>query len=49
VTASSLIAIGWVEQELVPDSVVRQGIRRLLARRLQEIRAHDCDVAAEAE
>jgi cyclopropane-fatty-acyl-phospholipid synthase len=48
-TAAARIAIDWVEQGLVPDGVVRQGIRRLLARRLQEIGAGDCATAAAAE
>ncbi len=39
-------AIGWVEQGLVPDRVVRAGIRRLLQQRLQEINAADCADAA---
>jgi cyclopropane-fatty-acyl-phospholipid synthase len=39
--AAARFAIGWVEQGLVPDSVVRQGIRRLLAARLEEIGADD--------
>jgi cyclopropane-fatty-acyl-phospholipid synthase len=43
------MAIGWVEQGLVPDRVIRQGIRRLLTRRLEEIRAYDCEAAAQAE
>jgi cyclopropane-fatty-acyl-phospholipid synthase len=49
VTATSRIAIDWVEQGLVPDPVVRQGIRRLLAQRLAEIRADDCEAACEYE
>ena len=48
-TAATRIAIDWVEQGLVPDTVVRQGIRRLLARRLQEIGALDSEAAAAAE
>ncbi len=47
-TAATQMAIGWVEQGLVPDAVIRQGIRRLLARRLEEIGAADCAVGAEA-
>jgi cyclopropane-fatty-acyl-phospholipid synthase len=43
------LAIDWVEQGLVPDAVVRQGIRRLLAGRLAELRAGDCEAAAQAE
>ncbi len=48
-SAAARIAIDWVEQGLVPDTVVRQGIRRLLARRLEEIGAQDCAAAAAAE
>lgn len=48
-SAAARIAIDWVEQGLVPDSVVRQGIRRLLTRRLQEIAAADCEAAAAAQ
>lgn len=40
------LALGWVEQGLVPDTVVRQGIRRLLARRLMDIGAHDAERSA---
>lgn len=45
---AAALAINWVEQGLVPDSVTRQGIRRLLARRLDEIGALDCERSAEA-
>jgi cyclopropane-fatty-acyl-phospholipid synthase len=38
-------AIDWVEQGLVPDLVVRQGIKRLCRRRLDEIAACDCESA----
>jgi len=48
-TPATSIAISWVEQGLVPDGVVRQGIRRLLARRLEEIRTLDAEAAADAE
>ncbi len=40
-------AISWTESGLVPDSVIRRGIRRLLERRLEEIRADDSEHAAE--
>ena len=40
-------AIGWVEQGLVPDRVVRAGIRRLLQQRLDEIESNDVAAAAE--
>jgi cyclopropane-fatty-acyl-phospholipid synthase len=38
-------AVGWVEQGLVPDRVVRLGIRRLLKERLAEMRATDAEAA----
>ena len=41
-------AIDWVEQGLVPDAVVRAGIRRLCEQRLREIAAGDCERAAAA-
>src|SRR5688572_27124680 len=41
-------AIDWVEQGLVPDAVVRAGIRRLCDQRLREIAAGDCDRTAAA-
>ena len=41
-------AVGWVEQGLVPDRVVRLGIRRLLKERLAEMHATDAEAAAEA-
>jgi cyclopropane-fatty-acyl-phospholipid synthase len=41
-------ALGWVEQGLVPDSVVRAGIRRLCEARLADIGAGDCERAAAA-
>jgi cyclopropane-fatty-acyl-phospholipid synthase len=41
-------ALGWVEQGLVPDGVVRAGIRRLCEARLAEIGAGDCERAAAA-
>jgi cyclopropane-fatty-acyl-phospholipid synthase len=41
------LAIGWVEQGLVPDSVVRQGIRRLLVRRIEAIGANDIERAGQ--
>jgi cyclopropane-fatty-acyl-phospholipid synthase len=45
--ANSNLAISWVEQGLVPDGVIRAGIRRLLKQRLQEIGAGDAIVAAD--
>ncbi|MGA8032201.1 MAG: cyclopropane-fatty-acyl-phospholipid synthase family protein [Casimicrobiaceae bacterium] len=43
----SNLAINWTEQGLVPDSMVRAGIRRLLRQRLAEIRADSVEDAAE--
>ena len=42
------LAIGWVEQGLVPDRVVRAGIRRLCEQRLRDIRAADAEASARA-
>ena len=44
---STSLAIGWIEQGLVPDSVIRTGIRRLLKQRLVEIEAGNAAAAAE--
>ena len=41
------LAIDWVEQGLVPDAVVRAGIRRLCEQRLREISAADCERTSE--
>jgi cyclopropane-fatty-acyl-phospholipid synthase len=41
------LAISWTEQGLVPDSVIRAGIRQLLRRRLAEIHADDAEAASE--
>jgi len=40
-------AIHWVEQGLVPDRVVRYGIRKLLKERLEEMQAGNADAEAE--
>jgi cyclopropane-fatty-acyl-phospholipid synthase len=40
-------AINWTEQGLVPDSVIRGGIRRLLRARLADLRADDVEHAAQ--
>jgi cyclopropane-fatty-acyl-phospholipid synthase len=40
------LAINWVEQGLVPDAVIRTGIRRLCEQRLNEIAAGNCETAA---
>ena len=39
-------AISWTESGLVPDSVIRSGIRRLLERKSKEIRSGDAAIAA---
>jgi cyclopropane-fatty-acyl-phospholipid synthase len=44
---SAIIALNWTEQGLVPDGVIRAGIRRLLRRRLDEIRAGDSEAGGE--
>jgi cyclopropane-fatty-acyl-phospholipid synthase len=40
-------AVSWVEQGLVPDRVVRLGIRRLLKERLAEMRDRDAEAVAD--
>ena len=40
------VATGWIEQGLVPDAVIRRGIRRLCEQRLVDISTRDCDLAA---
>ena len=40
-------AISWTESGLVPDSVIRSGIRRLLETKLAEIRADDVEAASQ--
>jgi cyclopropane-fatty-acyl-phospholipid synthase len=47
VSDATNLAINWIEQGLVPDSVIRAGIRRLLRQRLAEIKADDGAAAAE--
>lgn len=42
------LAINWTEQGLVPDAVIRAGIRRLCKQRLIEIHAGDAEAAAAA-
>jgi len=43
-TASSTV-LAWTEKGLVPDSVIRAGIRRLCRQRLRDIRADDPEAA----
>ena len=47
-TTPTARAVGWVEQGLVPDRVVRLGIRRLLRERLAEMHSDDAELAEEA-
>ncbi|MBT8091139.1 MAG: cyclopropane-fatty-acyl-phospholipid synthase family protein [Gammaproteobacteria bacterium] len=42
----ALKAIDWTESGLVPDSVIRSGMRRLLVRKLVEIKAGDVEFSA---
>ncbi len=44
---ATAVAVNWVEQGLVPDSVIRLAIRRLLRQRLDEVRADDPQAEAE--
>ncbi|MDX1432859.1 MAG: cyclopropane-fatty-acyl-phospholipid synthase family protein [Gammaproteobacteria bacterium] len=44
--AATKIAIDWTERGLAPDYLIRQGIRRLVRDRLEEIRAGDCEAVA---
>jgi cyclopropane-fatty-acyl-phospholipid synthase len=45
-SAAASRAIHWVEQGLLPDAVVRGGIRRLCAERLRQLATNDCEAAA---
>ena len=44
---STAVAVNWVEQGLVPDRVIRLGIRRLLKVRLAELQSGDAVAVAE--
>jgi len=44
---STAVAVNWVEQGLVPDRVIRLGIRRLLKSRLAELKSGDAVAVAE--
>jgi cyclopropane-fatty-acyl-phospholipid synthase len=46
-TAASRVALHWVERGLVPDAMVRAGIRRLCRRRQQSLDVSDGETAAE--
>ena len=43
------LAMNLAEKGLVPDSVIRQGIKRLSQHRLQEISANNCEIGARLE
>ena len=45
-TNAAQVALNWTEQGYVPDSVIRHGIRRLLAQRLRTINSNDCEAMA---
>jgi cyclopropane-fatty-acyl-phospholipid synthase len=45
--SSTARAIDWTEQGLIPDVVIRAGIRRLVKERLREVCADDAAAAAE--
>jgi cyclopropane-fatty-acyl-phospholipid synthase len=42
-------ALDWTEQGLIPDIMVRAGIRRLLRQRLQDIHSDDCENMAKSQ
>ena len=42
-------ALNWTEAGMVPDTVIRHGIRRLLERKLTEIRVDDIEYVADAK
>lgn len=48
-SAATQKAIRWTESGLIPDAVIRRGIRSLLQQRLRQIRADDNEFAASAE
>lgn len=41
-------AVNWTESGLVPDTVIRAGIRRLLESKRKEIHSGDVECAADA-
>ena len=47
--AVTIRALSWTEAGMVPDTVIRHGIRRLLEGKLREIRADDMEYVAEAK
>jgi len=48
VDAATSFAIDLAEQGLLPDPVVRRGIRNLLTQRLRQIRVNDCEKGADS-
>lgn len=48
-TNTAQVALDWTEQGYVPDTVIRHGIRRLLAQRLRDIKHDDCEVMAQMQ
>lgn len=42
-SSATNLAIDWTEKGWIPDILIRQGIRRLLKRRLNDINADDCE------
>jgi cyclopropane-fatty-acyl-phospholipid synthase len=44
----SSTVLDWTERGLVPDSVIRAGIRRLCRQRLKDVSAHDPEASGEA-
>jgi len=46
IKASSTV-LDWTERGLVPDSVIRTGIRRLCRQRLKDIKSHDIEVSGQ--
>jgi cyclopropane-fatty-acyl-phospholipid synthase len=45
--AATKRTLEWVEQGLIPDPLVRQGIRRLLRERLRQLQADDAEAASQ--
>ncbi len=44
--STAATVIDWTEQGMVPDTVIRHGIRRLLKRRLVNLASDDCEAVA---
>ena len=43
---TTAVAIDWAERGWLPDTVLRNGIRRLVRQRLGEIDAEDCEAGS---